>query len=103
MNHRLPGLLLVVGWWALAGSASAQQRTCVLRLVDQNGRLGWIVRLSAADPAIDHQESAMKARFAPLPWPATRKEAWKACERFLNRKAEVRNQKSGRKGRGKRF
>ncbi len=65
----------------------APGRGCTLELVQHGKKAGWVVRL----------KEEQKARFARLPWPATRKEAWKACERFLDRKSEVRNQKSGGK------
>ncbi len=59
------------------------QRGCTLSLVQQGREAGWVVRLKETE----------KARLAPLAWPATRKEAWQACQRFLDGKREARSEK----------
>ena len=60
------------------------QRGCTLSLVQQGREAGWVVRLKETE----------KARLAPLAWPATRKEAWQACQRFLDGKKRSKQQRS---------
>ncbi len=61
----------------------APGRGCTLSLVQQGREAGWVVRLKETE----------KARLAPLAWPATRKEAWQACQKFLDGKREARSKK----------
>lgn len=52
-----------------------QPKSCSMMLVQKGNKWGWMVWLKAPPE---------KPKLAPLPWPASRKEAFKACERFLD-------------------
>ncbi len=65
------------------GGFGAPGRGCTLSLVQQGREAGWMVRLKETE----------KARLAPLAWPVTRKEAWQACQRFLDGRKESKGRK----------